>query len=292
MGAIMKLIVIVGPTASGKTAWAVELAKRFDGEIVSADSRQVYRGMDIGTAKEKDIHQHLVDIVNPGEIMNVSQYKALAIEKIRGISSCGKIPFLVGGTAQYIYAVVDNWEIPSVPPQAGLREALEKKTLPELLSLLKGKDPEGYGLVDKKNKRRVIRALEVVITSGEPFSKQRRKGQPLFDVMPIGIEVPREELNRRIDVRVDRMMDQGLIAEVRKLTVEYGWDAPGMNGIGYRQFKAYTEGGERLEDAVLRLKHDTRDVAKRQMTWFRRDKRTQWARRLEEAEKSIQSFLA
>ncbi|MEK7623433.1 MAG: tRNA (adenosine(37)-N6)-dimethylallyltransferase MiaA, partial [Patescibacteria group bacterium] len=191
----VKLIVLVGPTASGKTAWAIGLVKKFGAEIISADSRQVYRGMDIGTAKDKSYPQHLVDIIDPDETLGVAEYKKLAIQAIGDIASQGKAPFLVGGTAQYIYAVVDNWEIPAVVPQPEIRRELEAKSLEELQALLKEKDPEAFGFVDIKNKRRVVRALEVVMASGELFSKQRRRGESLFDTLFIGIDVPREELN-------------------------------------------------------------------------------------------------
>lgn len=286
-----KLVVLLGPTASGKTAWAAALAKEFFGEIISADSRQVYRDMDIGTAKDKSVPQHLLDIINPDQGMSVAEYKKLAIEKIRDVAARGRMPFLVGGTAQYIYAVVDNWEIPAVPPQALLREELEEKTITELLLLLREKDPRSHASVDKKNKRRVVRALEVTIASGKPFSEQRQKGEPLFETLQIGIDVPRGELHRRIDDRVDAMLNAGLVAECRALAARYGWDAPGMNGIGYRQFRLYTEGKETLDGAIARLKHDTKDVAKRQMTWFRRDRRIHWVIRVEEAVVLIKDFF-
>lgn len=284
---LIKLVVIAGPTASGKTAWAIECAKQFNGEIVSADSRQIYTEMDIGTAKDRSFPQHLIDIVDPDERISVSEYKTLAIQAIDDIASRGKVPFLVGGTAQYMYALVDNWEIPSVPPQPKIRTALEAKTLGELQVELQEKDPEAVAFVDMKNKRRLVRALEVVIATGKPFSAQRKKGEPLFDALLLGIDVPRDELNRRIDARVDAMMEAGLLEEVKRLAKKYSWDAPGMNGIGYRQFRLYTEGKETLAQAVARLKHDTKDVAKRQMTWFLRDKRIQWFSDIADAEKII-----
>lgn len=287
----MKLIVIVGPTASGKTALAIELAKKFNGEIVSADSRQVYRGMDIGTAKEKDFPQYLIDVINPDEVMSVAGYKEKAIQAIRDIASRGTIPFLVGGTAQYIYTIVDNWQIPNVPPQLKIRKELETKSLEELQAMLKERDPEAFIFVDAKNKRRLIRALEVITATGEPFSAQRKKGTAQFDALLIGIDAPRDELNRRIDRRVDEMMQSGLESEVRRLTDRYGHDAQGMSGIGYRQFRGYIEGKESLEDAVARLKHDTRDVAKRQMAWFRRDKRIRWVSDIQKAQTYIHNFL-
>lgn len=288
---MQKLIVIVGPTASGKTAWAIEIAKKFNGEIISADSRQVYRCMDIGTAKDKGFPHHLTDVINPDEVVSAAVFKGMALCAIGEIVSRGKVPILVGGTAQYIYALVDNWEIPEVPPQPDIREELSAMTLEELIQLLGEKDPEALRIVDTKNKRRVIRALEVVIATNKPFSEQRKKGKPSFDTLLVGIDIPREELNRRIDERTERMMAQGLESEVRRLAVQYSWEAPGMNAIGYREFRAYTEGKETLDQSVFRLKRDTRDVAKRQMTWFRRDRRVHWFQDYQDAEKVVQTFL-
>ena len=248
-------------------------------------------GVWILNGEDKSYPQHLVDIIDPDETLGVAEYKKLAIQAIGDIASQGKAPFLVGGTAQYIYAVVDNWEIPAVVPQPEIRRELEAKSLEELQALLKEKDPEAFGFVDIKNKRRVVRALEVVMASGELFSKQRRRGESLFDTLFIGIDVPREELNKRIDSRVDLMVQGGLMPK-SEVWSPSGWSAPGMNGIGYRQFKSYTEGTETLEDATLRLKHDTRDVAKRQMTWFRRDKRIQWCKEVSEAKSLIKNFYA
>jgi tRNA dimethylallyltransferase len=287
-----KLVILLGPTASGKTAWGIALAKRFNGEIISADSRQVYRGMDIGTAKDTSFPQHLIDIIDPNTTMSVAEYKALAVQKIHDIASQDKVPFLVGGTAQYLYALVDNWDIPEVPPQKDIRTVLEAKSLAVLQAELQKKDPDALLFLDPKNKRRLVRALEVIAATGQPFSKQRKKSPPLFDMLLLGIDVPREELNRRIDTRVDDMIRQGLVDEVRQLAARYGWDAPGMNGIGYRQFKEYTEGKEILAEAIFRLKHDTRDVAKRQMTWFRKDKNIHWLHTIRDAESFVQSFLS
>ena len=197
-----KIIVLLGPTASGKTAWAEQLAKRFNGEIISADSRQVYRGMDIGTAKDKSVPQHLIDIIDPDETMSVAEYKVMAIRTIRDIAERGKIPFFVGGTAQYIYAVVDNWIIPAAPPNANIRKDLEARSREDLEAMLREKDPNALSFVDVKNKRRLVRALEVVLKTGELFSKQRQKGPSLFDALLLGIEIERTELNHRIDARV------------------------------------------------------------------------------------------
>ncbi|MFA5937248.1 MAG: tRNA (adenosine(37)-N6)-dimethylallyltransferase MiaA [Candidatus Paceibacterota bacterium] len=289
-----KVIFVVGPTASGKTDMGIALARTFGGEVISADSRQIYRDMAIGTAKPADvggIPHHLFDIVNPDEVFTLAEFQERALSLVRDIAARGRVPFVVGGTALYVYALVDHWDIPKVPPQAELRNTLDALPLESLQQMLREKDPDAVAFVDQKNKRRLIRALEVTIAGGTPFSAARRAGEPVIDSLLLGMDVPRETLNARIDARVDAMMAAGLEAEVRRLEAAYGWDAPAMNGIGYRQFRRYTEEKETLADAVARLKHDTRDVAKRQMTWFRRDKRIRWIGTAEDAERAIKEFL-
>jgi tRNA dimethylallyltransferase len=293
--ALPKLVTIVGPTACGKTGMSIELAKLFGGEIISADSRQVYRHMDIGTAKVLDtngIPHHLIDVIEPNETYTVSQFREAAIKLVPEIMSRGHVPFLVGGTAMYIFSLLDNWIIPEVAPNDSLREELESKSLRELQERLGVLDPDALSIVDMKNKRRVIRALEVTIGSGQTFSSLRKKGDPLFEPLFIGVDLPREELHRRIDARVDAMVKGGLILEIKDLVKKYSWNNPGMNGIGYRQFKEYTEGTETLDMAVERLKHDTKDYAKRQMTWFKRDERIVWCKSTAEASIHIKKFLS
>lgn len=274
---------------------SIELAKLFGGEIISADSRQVYRHMDIGTAKVLDtngIPHHLIDVIEPNETYTVSQFREAAIKLVPEIMSRGHVPFLVGGTAMYIFSLLDNWIIPEVAPNDSLREELESKSLRELQERLGVLDPDALSIVDMKNKRRVIRALEVTIGSGQTFSSLRKKGDPLFEPLFIGVDLPREELHRRIDARVDAMVKGGLILEIKDLVKKYSWNNPGMNGIGYRQFKEYTEGTETLDMAVERLKHDTKDYAKRQMTWFKRDERIVWCKSTAEASMHIKKFLS
>lgn len=293
--ALQKLVTILGPTACGKSGMGIELAKSFGGEIISADSRQVYRHMDIGTAKVLDtngIPHHLIDVIEPNETYTVSQFRDAVVKLVPEIVSRGHVPFLVGGTAMYIFSLLDNWIIPEVAPDGSLREELESKSLRELQERLGALDPDALHIVDMKNKRRVIRALEVTIGSGQTFSSLRKKGEPLFETLFIGVDVPKEELHRRIDERIDKMIESGLVDEIRSLVKKYGWDAPGMNGIGYRQFKEYTEGTGKLETAIEKLKHDTKDYAKRQMTWFKRDKRIVWCENAAEASAHIKNFLS
>lgn len=307
-----KLIVLLGPTASGKTGMSLKLAKKFHGEIISADSRQIYKKMDIGTAKVagewqwqfgwsgprktyfvEDIPHHLIDFVDPGKSFTVAEFRDKALKYAKIAHQSGRVPFVVGGTGLYISALVDNLYIPRVPPNKKLRESLEQKSDAELIHLLKTLDPESAKTIDHRNKRRVIRALEVSIFTGEPFSKQQKKGQPIFDILQVGISVDRDALYERIHARVDGMLEQGLLKEIEQLLQQkYSWDLSSMSGIGYKQFRSYFEQTCSLDDAVSALKRDTRQFAKRQLTWFRRDKRITWCTTYEEVEQLVTQFLA
>lgn len=303
------IIVILGATASGKTKLAIELAKKYNGEIISADSRQVYKKMDIGTAKPigkwesycetaaymvEGVPHYLIDIVDPGEIFSVSNFKQLALERIDDILKRGKTPFIVGGTGLYIWSVVDNLILPDVAPHKKLRNGLEDKSLNELVVLLKKLDPESAKVIDLNNSRRVIRALEVNIMTGGSFIEQKQKNPPLFNALQIGLRVEREKLYERIDKRVDEQISAGLVGEVEGLIKQkYSFSLPSMNGIGYRQIGAYLNNEMDLEKAIDLVKRDTRHYARRQLTWFRRDKRIEW-RAMEEKEEIdnlIEDFL-
>jgi len=297
-----KLIVILGPTASGKSDWAIKLAKKFNGEIISADSRQIYRGMDIGTAKplnQEGIPHHLIDIVNPEEEFTVAQYKKIAIEKIEDIKLREKIPFLVGGTGLYIQSVVDNLEIPKVAPNQALRRKLEEKSAEELFEDLKRIDPKTAEAIDAKNKRRLIRALEVKILSGVSFVSAKQIAEPLFNTLQIGIKISREKLYKKIDKRVEEQIEQGLESEVRniyeelakKMPEEKIWQLPSMTGLFCQEFKKYLEGKIDLAEVIRLIKLHHRQYARRQMSWFKRDKRIHWLEELEKAEKLIEEFL-
>ncbi|MFZ2189520.1 MAG: tRNA (adenosine(37)-N6)-dimethylallyltransferase MiaA [Candidatus Magasanikiibacteriota bacterium] len=304
---LQKLIVIVGPTASGKTNWALRLAQKFNGDIISADSRQIYKKMDIGTAKEpgewrrnglrktyyiEDVPHHLVDFLDPGKAFTVAEFRDKAVKYVKMAHEVDKMPLLVGGTGLYVHSLVENLQIPRIPPNKKLRDSLEEKNNEELMTWLTSLDPKTAETVDPNNKRRLIRALEVCILSGIPFSEQQIKGDPLFDILEIGIEVERETLYERIDNRVQKMFDLGLIKEVEILLKQkYSWELPSMSGIGYRQFKEYFEKKISLDEVKENLKHDTRRYAKRQMTWFRRDEKIKWCKEYEEAEKLVEEFL-
>jgi tRNA dimethylallyltransferase len=297
-----KLIVILGSTASGKTEWAIKLAQKFNGEIISADSRQIYRGMDIGTAKPIDkggIPHYLIDVVNPDEEWTLAQFQKMAKEKIENIQQQSKIPFLVGGTGLYIQAVVDNLEIPKVAPSQALRKKLEQKSTQELFEDLKRLDLKTAEIIDSKNRRRLIRALEVRIISKASFISAKQIGESLFETLQIGIRISQEKIYKRIDKRVEEQMKQGLESEVRriyeelsqKLPEEKIWQLPSMSGIYYQEFKGYFEGKIDLAEVIKLSKLHNRQYARKQMTWFKRDKRIQWVTKFEEAEELIKNFL-
>ncbi len=280
---ISNLIVIVGPTAVGKTALAIELAQRFEGEIVSADSRQIYRGMDIGTAKPTRQEQalaphHLIDIVAPDEPYTLANYQADAYAAIEDILARGKQPFLVGGTGLYVRAVVEGLRIPHVPPNRALRAQLEQEDRQALYERLRALDPDAATRIDPRNVRRTIRALEVCLTTGRKFSELGRVEPPPYRITRIGLTLSRPELYARIDARVDRMMAQGLVAEVESLSARgYRWSLPSMSGLGYREIGQYLRGEVSLDEAVSNIKRHTRDFVRRQYAWFRlRDERIRW----------------
>lgn len=292
-----KLIVILGSTSSGKTDMAIELAKKFDGEIVSADSRQVYKRMDIGSGKatpaqQQDIPHHLLDVADPKERFTVADYKELADKAIADIARRGKTPFLVGGTGLYIQAVVDNFQIPKGDEDMNYRLELEKKSLAELVEQLKVEDPASFARVDLKNKRRVTRALEVAHISDGSFLQQQ-KGDSPYDVLLVGIEVPREELYRHIDQRVDDRVKEGMIEEVQRLLNE-GVTEKRMYDFGqeYRLCLQFIQGEWKTKaEMAQRLKYAIHGFARRQGTWFRRDKRIVWIKDQKEAEEVIQKWL-
>ncbi len=283
MTQLPKLVVVAGPTASGKSSLGVALAQAFQGEIVSADSRQVYRGLDIGAAKVTPVEQaliphHLLDVVDPSETYTVARFQQEAIAAINAILARGRQPVLVGGSPHYIQAVVDHLDIPAIPPQPLLRAQLEARPLAELLTELAQLDPQSAATIDRHNPRRVIRALEVCLVTGQPFSEQRRMADPLYDCLQLAINWPRPELYARIDARVDERMGQGMIEEVQRLL------ASGLSherleafGLEYRCISRLLR-GEYASEAVMveRLKFAIHDFTRRQLTWFRKDQRLVW----------------
>lgn len=272
------LVVIVGPTAVGKTAFALELAERLGGEIVSADSRLFYRGMDIGTAKPtpeelRRVPHHLVDVANPNETWSLSLFQRAAHQAVAEIHARRRLPFLVGGTGQYVRAVTEAWELPEQEPDHRLRDVLERwgneigrLALHQKLALI---DPVAAGNIEATNMRRTVRALEVIFLTGRRFSDQRRKSTSPYSLLQIGLIRPRPELYARIDERIEAMLRGGLVEEVhRLLDAGYSPDLPTMSAIGYREIAAYVRGEMSIEDAVTQMKRLTRVFVRRQSNWF------------------------
>jgi len=276
-GNLTPLLVIVGQTAVGKTALSLKLAQLFNGEIVSADSRLFYRGMNIGTAKPSLVEQtavshHLIDICNPDETLTLGDYQRMAYEVIDEIGGNGRLPILVGGTGQYVKAVVEGWGIPEVPPQPALRTVLEQMDGDELVRWIKVLDPVAAERLDLQNLRRVIRALEVTLVAGIPISELQKKSPPPYHICIIGLDRKRSVLYERIDKRVDLMMAEGLLVELEGLREKgYGRSLPSMSGLGYRQLWAFLDGEMTLDEAVERIKFETHRFSRQQNTWFRRD---------------------
>lgn len=273
-----RLVAIVGPTAIGKSDLAVDLAQAIDAEVVGADSRQVYRYVDIGTAKPRPeqralIPHHLIDVIEPDEVFSVACYQQMAYESIEDIHSRGRLPLLVGGSGLYVQSVVSGFRIPRVAPDPDFRRSLEARAEGEghagLYAELQRVDPEAAARIDGRNVRRVIRALEVCRTSGQRFS-QLQEREPRYRTLTMGLTTSREELYRRIDERVDDMMRRGLVEEVRGLLDRgYSPDLPALSGLGYKQIGEYLRGEAALDDVVQRIKHETHRFARHQYAWFR-----------------------
>lgn len=280
------LLVVCGPTCTGKTAAAVDLAERIGGEIVAADSRTVYRFMDIGTAKptaeqQARVRHHLLDVADPGEVFTVARYRRLAKAVIADIQNRGRRSVLVGGTGLYIRAVVDDLRIPEVPPRWDLRASLEaaERAQPGLLhGRLTTIDPETAARIHPRNVRRLVRAIEVFESTGQPISALQRRGpESSTGAIRVGLTMDRRALYQAIDARVDAQVADGLVSEVRGLLERnYARSLPSMQGLGYKEIVEFLDGNTTLEQATATLKRNTRRYAKRQLTWFRADPRIRW----------------
>lgn len=295
------LVAIVGPTGIGKSRLALRLAQTFNGEVVSADSRQVYRYMDIGTAKPSPeelslIPQHLINIVNPDENFSLAQYQVLAYQAIRDIQKRHRLPLLVGGSGLYIWAILEGWRIPAVPPDPEFRQSLEKKAADtgtdELYRELTNVAPIAAQKIDRRNVRRVIRALEVHRNAKAPFSQDRKT--PLFNTFIIGLTGNRAELYRRIDLRVDKMIEQGLVTEVEKLVnIGYDFNLPAMSGIGYKQIGMFLKDELTLAAAIQQIKFETHRFVRHQYNWFRlKDDRIHWFDALSQSDAETETGIA
>lgn len=291
-----RIVCVVGPTSSGKTALSLVLAKEFNGEIVNADARQLYRKFDIGTGKPSSVLRlhtphHLFD-EDPTKQLTVTEWRNKVLKCIHEIADRGHLPILVGGTGLYIQALVDHFSIPEVPPNDGLREELLSLHSSEVLRRLQELDPDALEVVDVKNPRRVMRALEVVLSTGTSFAAQRQKREPLVDVLQIGIERSREDLYERAERAVDEMIGGGWIEEVRGLLGQgIIKETPAMSAIGYRELVDVVEGRTTLEAVVPLIKQYTRNYIKRQITWFKKDKRIVWVKDVQDACQRLREWM-
>lgn len=295
-----KLVVILGPTASGKTWLAVELARKFNGEIISADSRQVYRGMDIGTGKDlseyKEIPYHLIDIVNPRDNFNVAKYQKLAYAAIDDVLRRGKLSLLVGGTGLYIDAVIKGYEFNNIKYSIlnikKIRQKLNQQTLIQLLSKLKRVDLITYNQIDKKNRRRVQRAMEIFYETGRTKSETDKKSAPDYDILILGITFPLEKIYRKIDSRLETRLKEGMIKEVKGLRKKgVSWKKLEEFGLEYRYVARYLRGLITHEELVEQLKNAIHHFAKRQLTWFKRNKDIIWIGNKMQAQKLVNNFI-
>lgn len=309
-----RVLVIVGPTSSGKTGFSLRIAKKYQGEIINADARQMYKGFSIGTGKppgsrgkyaghdcymvrvpynndkpklEKamdnldedypEIPHYLMDFLKPDTVLTVADWREKAIKAIKGITKRDHLPIIVGGTGLFTTALIENFSIPRVPPNESLRRSFEKLPLDKLVDLLLRIDPTASSVIDIKNPRRVIRALEICTFTGKPISEQRLKRPPVINAFQVGLKWPRDLLKQRIDASIMRMMEEGWPEEVRKVRVKgIAWTAPAMTSIGYREMGLYLRGEIMLDEAIARAKLATYQYAKRQETWYRKDKKINW----------------
>ena len=301
--ALSKILVILGPTASGKSALAVKLARKFNGEIISADSRQVYKGLDIGTGKitkreMKGIPHYLLDVLSPKKVFTAEQFRVKANEVIDNILERGKLPIICGGTGFYIQAIVDNVKFPDVPPNKKLRLQLEKLSAEKLLHKLANLDPARAKNIDPHNKRRIIRAIEIATALGKvpPIKKMGYSiaDHPRYNFLQIGIELPRDVLRKRIHDRLLARMKKGMVAEAQKLHTG-GLPSKRMENLGleYRYLARFLTGKISKSEMLRDLEKEIWHYARRQMTWFRGDKRIKWfaVSKTEKIESVVISFF-
>jgi len=301
------LVAVIGPTAAGKSQLALHVAQNFRGEIVNADSRQVYRYMDIGTAKPTPaelslIRHHLIDLIDPDESFSLAIYQRLAFEAIEDIQQRNKLPLLVGGSGLYVWSVIEGWQIPPIPPNAEFRQGLEKRAKEKggytLFQELQKVDPVAATMIMPGNLRRIIRALEIFQKTGRPVSELWQKQPPPYPILIIGLTMQRDNLYHRVDSRIDEMIKQGLVDEVKELMAKgYGLDLPSMSGIGYKQIAKFIQGEMDLTSAIEQLKKETHRFARHQYAWFRPgDARIHWLNEYDDVPKEaanlVASFLA
>ena len=297
-----RLVAVVGPTAAGKSAIALALARRFGGEIVNADSRQVYRGMDIGTAKPSPdtralLPHHLYDIADPADAYSLALYRRDALATLEDIWVRGELAWLVGGTGQYVWALLETWQVPDVAPRPALRvelAAVADRDGPETLhARLRAVDPEAADRIDARNVRRVIRALEVYEVTGRPITDWQTKGVPDFDFSILGVRCEEKELIWRINRRTEAMFASGLVDETQALlAAAVPPDASALSSIGYAEALRDIRGEITRDKAIELTKRSTRRLARRQRQWFRpQDRRIAWASDADEAASALAPFV-
>lgn len=298
-----KIVIILGPTASGKSDVAIKLAKKFNGEIISADSRQIYRGMDIGSGKvtkeeQKMAVHHMLDVTDPNEDFNISHFKKSAEKIIRDILKRKKLPIICGGTGFWIKSIVDNIQLPEVKPDKELRNTLRNKSAEELFEMLEKIDPERAENIDAKNKVRLIRAIEICKTLGKvpklKATSQKLKTKNKF--LQIGIDMPKEVLDEKIKKRLGKRLSEGMIEEVQNLNNPpagggVSWERLEYFGLEYRWIAKYLQNKISLSEMEEKLYYDIIHYAKRQMTWFKKDKRILWLKDHREIEKAVRKFI-
>jgi len=307
-----KIIIILGPTSSGKSEVAIRLAQKFKGEIVSADSRQIYRGMDLGTGKvtkfeQKLVKHHMLDIVSPKTNYNVAKYKKLAEKIITDILKRGKVPIICGGTGFWIKALVDNVDFPEVKPNLELRKRLEKESAENLFKKLLKLDPERAKDIDAKNKVRLIRAIEIcqklgsvpkikschpeLVSGSTEMPKQVQHDK--YNFLQIGIDLPKEKLHKNIEQRLEARFKKGMIQEVKNLHFKFGvsWKKLDLFGLEYRYISQFLQNKLSKDEMKNKLFQESKDYAKRQLTWFKKDSRILWLKNYSAIEKSVQKFL-
>jgi len=296
------VVILVGPTAVGKTALALALAGELQAEIISADSRLFYRGMDIGTAKPTQeelwsVPHHLIDIAEPNQTYSLALFQREALRIIADVHARGKLPLVVGGTGQYVRAIIEGWTIPPQQPDERMRAAIEAwageigaQELHAKLALL---DPAAVGVIDWRNQRRTVRALEVIFNTGMRFSEQRGKGALPYQYKMIGLKRERPELYARIDARIEGMIADGFADEVRGLLARgYAPDSPALSAIGYSEMAAYAKGEMSLDEAVLLIKRRTRQFVRRQANWFKEsDPKIRWFEMNAHAQAAVKAYM-